>query len=269
MKRFALLVLVGILLVSVVGFAEQSGTINIVGSTSVQPLAEELSQAYMKANPGVKIFVQGGGSGAGIKAAMTGTADIGTSSRELNADETGIVDVEIAKDGVVMIVNKANSLTNVTLDQLQKIYTGDLKRWKEVAGPKGLNSKIVVVNREAGSGTRSAFEDLILGKLKNTNNCLVQASTGAVQQTVAVTKEAIGYISLGSLDPSAVKALSLEGVTCNVKNIISQKYRIQRPFLFLYKTAPTGVVKDFTEWVLSPEGQKIVMKDYIGVNQTK
>jgi phosphate transport system substrate-binding protein len=267
MKKIVLLVAVCAMLFSVVCFAASSGSITMAGSTSVQPLAEELAQAYMAKYPDVKIAVQGGGSGAGIKAAMDGTADIGMCSRELNPDETGIVDTEIAKDGVVMIVNKVNNLTNLTLDQLQKIYTGTYKTWKQVAGPKGLNTKIVVVNREAGSGTRGAFEDLVLGKLKNTSNCLVQSSTGAVQQTVAVTKEAVGYISLGSLDPSAVKALSLNGVVCNVKNIVAQKYLIQRPFLLLTKTAPTGLVKDFYAWILGPEGQKIVAKDYISINE--
>jgi phosphate transport system substrate-binding protein len=263
MKKLALLVTACALLISVVCFAAPlSGSITMAGSTSVQPLAEELAQAFMAKNPDVKIAVQGGGSGAGIKAAMEGTADIGMSSRELTPEET-LVATEIAKDGVVMIVNKANSLTNVTLEQLQNIYTGTYTQWKQVNSK--LKTKIVVVNREAGSGTRSAFEELVLGKLKNTSNCLVQSSTGAVQQTVAVTKEAIGYISLGSLDTSAVKPLTLDGVVCDVKNIVAKKYRIQRPFLLLTKTAPTGLVKDFYAWILSPEGQKIVAKDYISV----
>ena len=264
MKRALLLVVISVLIFSAIGFAASTGTINIVGSTSVQPLAEELAQAYMAKNPGVKIFVQGGGSGAGIKAAMTNTAEIGSSSRDLTPEETGIFETVIAKDGIAMIVNKANTVTNLTFDQLRKIYTGEYTNWKQVGGP---NMDIVVVNREAGSGTRGAFEELVLGKLVNTNKCLVQASTGAVQQTVSITKEAIGYISLGSLDSKAVKALTIEGIECTERNILDKKYKIQRPFLMLTKNKPAGIVKEFLDWVVSPEGQKIVGKDYITINQ--
>ncbi len=264
MKKVVLLVFAAaFLMMSVVSFAA-SGTINIVGSTSVQPLAEELAQAYMAKNKDVKIFVQGGGSGAGIKAAMTGTADIGSSSRELNPEETGIHETTIAKDGIAIIVNKSNSVGNLTVDQLKKIYAGEYTNWKQVGGP---DQSIVVINREAGSGTRGAFEEIVLGKTPNTNKCLVQASTGAVQQSVSITKEAIGYISLGSLDVKAVKALTIDGVEVNEKNILAKKYKIQRPFLLLTKNAPAGVVKQFLDWVVSAEGQKIVAKEYITVNQ--
>jgi phosphate transport system substrate-binding protein len=125
-KLLFVVVVVGILIFAVFSFAATlKGSIQIVGSTSVQPLAEELAQAFMAKNKGVKIFVQGGGSGAGIKAAMTGTADIGNSSRELKPEETGIVETVIAKDGIAIVVNKANPVTNLTVEQLQKIYTGE------------------------------------------------------------------------------------------------------------------------------------------------
>ena len=168
--------------------------------------------------------------------------------------------------GIAMIVNKANTVANLTTDQLQKIYSGTVTNWKEVGGP---DMKLQVVNREAGSGTRGAFEDLVLkpAKLTNTSNCLVQSSTGAVQQTVAVTKEAIGYVSLGSLDPKAVKAVTVGGIECTEKNILAKTYKLQRPFLMLTKNAPAGVVKAFLDWIVSPEGQKIVTKEYITVNQ--
>lgn len=265
MKKLVVLVLVGILcLGAVIMAAPLKGSIQIVGSTSVQPLAEELAQAFMAKNKDVKIFVQGGGSGAGIKAAMTGTADIGTSSRELHDTEAGIVETVIAKDGIAIIVNKSNTVGNLTMEQLQKIYSGAITNWKEVGGS---DQKIQVVNREAGSGTRGAFEEIVLGpaKLKNTSDCLVQASTGAVQQTVAITKEAIGYVSLGSLDKAAVKPVTLNGIECTEKNILAKTYKVQRPFLMLTKAAPTGVVKAFLDWVLSPEGQKIVGNEFISV----
>jgi phosphate transport system substrate-binding protein len=267
MKKLIVITLIGILCFSAIILAAPlKGSIQIVGSTSVQPLAEELAQAFMAKNKDVKIFVQGGGSGAGIKAAMTGTADIGTSSRELEPTETGVVETVIAKDGIAVIVNKANAVTNLTMEQLQKIYSGELTNWKEVGGP---DMKIQVVNREAGSGTRGAFEEIVLkpAKLNNTNDCLVQASTGAVQQTVAITKEAIGYVSLGSLDKAAVKPVTVNGIECSEKNILSKTYKLQRPFLMLTKAAPTGVVKAFLSWVTGPEGQKIVGKEFITVLQ--
>lgn len=266
-KLVVVLVVIGAFCLFAVSYAASlKGTIQIVGSTSVQPLAEELAQAFTAKNKNVKIFVQGGGSGAGIKAAMTGTADIGASSRELTSTETGIVETVIAKDGIAIIVNKANSVANLSTEQLQKIYSGAVTNWKEVGGP---DLKIQVVNREAGSGTRGAFEEIVLApaKLTNTSNCLIQASTGAVQQTVVVTKEAIGYISLGSLDKTAVKALTIDGVECTEKNILSKEYKVQRPFLLLTKAAPTGVVKAFLDWILGPEGQKIVGKEFITVSQ--
>jgi len=266
MKKYLVLLVSGLLIVTAASglAAKKGGTINIVGSTSVQPLAEELAQAYMSKNKNVKIFVQGGGSGAGIKAAMNGTAEIGMSSRELKPEEKSLKETEIAIDGIAVVVNKANSVTNLSFEELQKIYSGEINQWDQV---KGQQQKMVVVNREAGSGTRGAFEEIILApaKLSNTSNCLVQASTGAVQQTVAVTKEAIGYISLGAYDSKSVKALSLDGIVCTEVNIKAKKYKLMRPFLMLTKTSPQGVTKDFLAWILSAAGQKIVAKEFISV----
>ncbi len=263
-KTILVLVLLVSMFASITHGAALNGSIQIVGSTSVQPVAEELAQAFMAKNPGVKIFVQGGGSGAGITAAINGTADIGNSSREPKPEEAaaGIHETVIAKDGIAMIVHPSNPVQDLTVEQLQKIYLGEISNWKEVGGP---NMKIALVNREAGSGTRGAFEELVMGKTANkmSSKTLVQASTGAVQQTVAVTKEAIGYISLGSLDPKAVKALSVNGVTASDKNIANKTYQLWRPFLMLTKAAPNGVTKAFLDWILSSEGQKIVARDFI------
>jgi phosphate transport system substrate-binding protein len=264
-KSMVMLGLFGLFFFSCISFAALKGTINIAGSTSVQPLAEELAQAFMAKNKRVKIFVQGGGSSAGVKSAQTGTADIGTCSRDLKPEEEGLHETVIAKDGIAIVVNKSNSVRNLSVTQLQKIYTGNYHNWKKVGGT---NEKIVVVNREAGSGTRGAFEEIVLGKkLTNTSNCLVQASTGAVQQTVAVTKEAIGYISLGAYNPKAVKAVAINHVTCTDAHILAGKYKIQRPFLMLTKRVPTGTTKAFIDWILSQEGQRIVAKEFIPVKR--
>lgn len=243
-----------------------SGSITIAGSTSVQPLSDELAKAFIAKHPNVKIFVQGGGSGAGIKAAMNGTADIGASSRELKDSEQGLNEITIAKDGIAVVVNPKNKIKDLSMEQIKSIFAGKTTDWKAIDGKKG---KIIIVNREAGSGTRGAFEEIVMDKENPlTNDCLVQASTGAVKSTIAITKEAIGYISLGALD-SSVKSITVNGIAVTEPNIINKSYKISRPFLYLTKSQPTGVVKAYIDFVLSPEGQKIVAKEFIAVKSIK
>lgn len=244
-----------------------SGSITITGSTSVQPLSDELAKAFMAKYPNVKVLVQGGGSGAGIKAAISGTTDIGSSSRELESSEKVLNEFMIATDGIAVIVHPSNKkIKDLSFDDLKGIFGGKITNWKKLGGP---NSKIVVVNREAGSGTRGAFEELVMGKNNPlTDNCLVQASTGAVKSTVAITPEAIGYISMGYLD-SSVKAVKVEGFTANEDNVKAKNYKISRPFLYLTKTKPTGLVKAYLDFVMSNEGQKIVAKDYLPIKPVK
>ena len=249
-----------------VGAADLKGTVNLVGSTSVQPLAEELAKAFMTANPGVTITVAGGGSGAGIKAAQMGTADIGTCSRELKPEEeAGITTTVIAKDGIAVIVNKRNRVTGLSLEQAAKIYTAQISNWSEVGGAK---APIILISREAGSGTRGAFEELVLGKTPPTTNMLVQGSTGAVRETISVTPNAIGYMSLGDLDRT-VKALTINKVKPTQNNVINKTYPLARPFLFLTKGAPQGLIKTFIDWVLSPAGQVIVAKNFVPIGKTR
>ncbi|MEZ0536574.1 phosphate ABC transporter substrate-binding protein PstS family protein [Caldicellulosiruptoraceae bacterium PP1] len=238
-----------------------SGRITIAGSTSVQPLADELAKYFMQLYPKVTIDVQGGGSSVGIKSAKEGIADIGTSSRELKPDETGLKEFKIAEDGIAIVVNPKNPISDLTVEKIRDIFSGKIKNWSELGGK---NSKILVVTREEGSGTRGAFEEIIMGKTTITNNAVVQPSTGAVKTTVSQDENAIGYISLGVLD-SQVKAVKVNGVEATEKNARLNKYTIKRPFLFLTKTNPTGVVKEFIDFVLSPEGQAIVSKNYITV----
>lgn len=244
-----------------------SGGISLVGSSSVQPLAEELAKAFMAQNPKVNITVAGGGSGAGIKAARTGQADIGTCSRELTAgEEQGLTATVIARDGIAIIVHPSNMVATLTVEQIKLIYTGEIKNWKQVGGA---GSPIVLVSREAGSGTRGAFEELVLGKnAAPSADMLIQGSTGAVRQTVAVTKNAIGYISMGAIDKT-IKPLRIEKVEPNEANVLNKTYPLSRPFLFLTKGAPKGLTKSFIDWILSPQGQAIVAKEYVAVGKTR
>jgi len=233
-----------------------SGTVTIAGSTSVQPLAEELGTFYMGVNGDARIEVAGGGSGAGVKAAQSGTADVGMASRELKDDETGIEAVVIAIDGIAVVVNKDNAAADLTSEQVKDIFNGTIKNWSEVGGN---DANIVVVNREEGSGTRDAFKELVLGEGDFVAEAIIQNSTGAVREAVSQDVTAIGYISLGGLNDS-VHAVKVDGVEATEENIKQGTYPISRPFNFLLNEAsePTDITQAFIDYVLSPEGQAVV-----------
>lgn len=241
-----------------------SGTVKVAGSTSVQPLAEELAQAFGDKNPDIKVDVAGGGSSAGVKAAQDKTANIGTSSRELKAEEkaSGLTETVIAKDGIAVVVHANNQVAELTMDQIKKIYTGEIKNWKEVGGK---DAAITVVNRDEASGTRGAFEEIVLGKgVKFISGAVIQNSTGAVRTAVSQDENAIGYISIGSTD-SSVKAVKVDGVDALEENVINGSYKISRPFLFLTNGTPDAATQAFIDFVLSPEGQKIVSEEFVPV----
>ena len=246
------------------GGGKLQGTVKVAGSTSVQPLAEELADAFMDKNPDVNVSVQGGGSSAGVESAKTGTAQIGTSSRELKAEEKGygLTETIIAKDGIAVVVNNNNTVEGLTVDQVKKIFTGEIKDWSEVGGKKGA---ITVVVREEGSGTRGAFEELVLGKgTKFVANAVVQNSTGAVKTAVAKDPNGIGFMSSGSVDKD-LKAVKVDGVAPSESTVLDGSYKISRPFLFLTKGTPDPAVKAFIDFVLSDEGQKIVSEKFVKV----
>ncbi len=249
-----------------------TGKVVVAGSTSVQPLSEELASAFMDINPDVTIEIQGGGSGVGIKAAQDKIADFGSSSRELKAEEKATIANEyvIAKDGVAVVLDPANTVTDLSLDQIKQIFTGKITNWKEVGGA---DAPIVVVSREEGSGTRGAFVEITKVSEKDaagtavdntTKDALVQPSTGAVKTTVANTPNTIGYISIGALDDT-VKAIKVEGIDATEANVLAGDYKISRPFLYLSNTELTPAAQAFLDFILSAEGQAIVAKDFIPV----
>lgn len=238
-------------------------TITVAGSTSVQPLSDELAKAYMQKNPSVTVNVQGGGSSQGVKAAADGIAQIGASSRELKASEkSSVKETTVALDGIAIAVHPKNSkITNLTMEQVKGIFSGKITNWKEVGGD---DAPISVVTREAGSGTRGAFEEIVMQDAKITDKAITQASNGAVRTTVAGDEKSIGYLSIGYLS-SDVKGIKVENVEPTAENIKNNTYKVKRPFLYLTKGEPTGDVKAFIDFVLSPAGQEIVGKHYIKI----
>lgn len=237
--------------------ADLSGSISMVGSTSMEKLANALSEAFMEEYPDVTVTAEFVGSGAGIEAVTNGTADIGNSSRSLKDEEkaAGVVENVVAIDGIAVCVDPANEVADLTKEQLTNIYNGTVTNWKEVGGT---DEPIIVIGREAGSGTRGAFEELV--DLKDACKYANELdSTGAVIAKVASTPGAIGYASLDALDDS-VKALSLEGVEATAENIKAGNYFLSRPFVMATKgevSEQNDLVQAWFDFVLGDEGQQV------------
>ena len=234
-----------------------SGSISMVGSTSMEKLANALSEAFMEEHPDVTVTAEFVGSGAGIEAVTNGTTDIGNSSRSLKDEEkaAGVVENIVAIDGIAVCVDPANEVADLTKEQLTNIYNGTVTNWKEVGGA---DEPIIVIGREAGSGTRGAFEELVdlVDGCKYANEL---DSTGAVIAKVASTPGAIGYASLDALDDS-VKALSLEGVEATAENIKAGNYFLSRPFVMATKgeiSEQNDLVQAWFDFVLGDEGQQV------------
>jgi phosphate transport system substrate-binding protein len=237
--------------------ADLSGSISMVGSTSMEKLANALSEAFMEEHPDVTVTAEFVGSGAGIEAVTNGTTDIGNSSRSLKDEEkaAGVVENVVAIDGIAVCVDPANEVADLTKEQLTNIYNGTITNWKEVGGA---DEPIIVIGREAGSGTRGAFEELVdlQDACKYANEL---DSTGAVIAKVASTPGAIGYASLDALDDS-VKALSLEGVEATAENIKAGNYFLSRPFVMATKgeiSEQNDLVQAWFDYVMGDEGQQI------------
>jgi phosphate transport system substrate-binding protein len=242
---------------------ELSGAITESGSTTVQPLAEKLANAFTTANPKVKIVIQGGGSAVGIKAANDGTVDIGAASRELTSSDPALQKFLLCRDGIAIIVSPSNPVTDLTKQQIVDIFSGKITNWKDAGGQ---DKSIHVVAREEGSGTRTAFQELVMGKdaagkdVIIVKNAILQNSSGAIMQTVAGDAQAISFDSFGYVDKT-VKALSIGGVAATSDNAKTGKYPIIRPLYFLTKNAPTGLVKTFLDYCQSDAAQKMIVTE--------
>ncbi len=238
--------------------AKISGSISMAGSTSMEKLANAVAESFMAKYPDVTVTAEFTGSSAGIEAVSSGSVDIGNSSRALKEEEkeTGVIENIVAIDGIAVVIDPANTVTDLTKNQLISIYKGETKNWSELGGA---DAPIVAVGREAGSGTRGAFEEL----LEIEDMCVYASeldSTGAVIAKVASTPGAIGYASLDAIDDT-VTAVSLEGVEPSVENIKAGDYFLSRPFVMATKgeiAEQNDTVKALFDYLASDEGKEVI-----------
>lgn len=244
-----------------------SGTLSIAGSTTVAPPAQDLADAFEAMYPGTRVDVQGIGSSAGMKMLNEGGCEIGMASRELKQKELdwGLEPVAIAFDGIAVAVHPSNGVTDLTKEQIQQIFKGEITNWSDLGGA---DEEILVVSREDGSGTRGAFEEIL--KLEGdegsmvVESALIAEGNGAVKANIASKTQAIGYISLGIVDET-VKAVKVDGSEATVANIKSGAYGVSRPLNMATKGQMSELAKAFMDFAMSPEGQKIVAEHYIPV----
>lgn len=240
------------------GGADLSGSIKLAGSTSMEKLANAMAEAYMEKNPNVSVTAEFTGSSAGLESLAAGSVDIGDASRALSDEEKagGAVENIVAIDGIAVITDTANTVTDIKSEDLAKVYTGEITNWKDLGGP---DESIVVIGREAGSGTRDAFEELLDVKDK----CAYAQeldSTGAVLAKVAATPGAVGYISLDVLDDT-VKGLKINSVEPSEETILSGDYLLQRPFVMATMgeiSEQNELVQSFFDFINSDDGKNVI-----------
>ena len=252
-------------------------TIKISGSTTVLPIVQKAADQYMAIHPNADIQVSGGGSGVGIQAIGAKTVDIGMTSREVTKDEMAkypnFVITTVAKDGIAIIVNPANEIQYITLDQVKGIYLGSITKWTQITGANvpGTNNQIVIIGRDSASGTRTYFDETVLLKATPLKTMLEKNSNGAVLQTVAQTPGSIGYVSIGFVSKD-VKVLPIwynaqKIVSPTVDNVKTRAYPISRDLYVITNGQPSGLTADFISYILSPDGQKIVADEgYVTLN---
>ncbi|MCK5848558.1 MAG: phosphate ABC transporter substrate-binding protein [Caldisericia bacterium] len=231
-----------------------SGVIREAGSTSVLPLAEKFALAFMSQNRDVEVAYSGGGSSAGVEQCAIGTIDIGAASREIKITEKDMLSYPIARDGVAIVVNSKNPITDLTIKDVANIYAGNITNWNELGGN---DQEITIYSREEGSGTRDCFDSKVLKpqNLENSDTSLMKKSNGEMQIGIQEDASGIGYVSLGYI--SGLKALSINGKQCSVGSCMDGTYPLVRRLYFITKEAPNTLMKAFIDFCRSSEGQEI------------
>lgn len=242
---------------------ELTGSINVEGSDTMVNLANAWREAFEVDNPGIMISIKGGGSGTGIAALINGTVDFANASREIKDEETaeaqgkGIepVETEVAKDGIAVVVNPANGVTALTLEQLGQIYRGEVTNWKDVGGN---DAAIVLLSRDSSSGTYEYFKEEVVGEdSEYAKEAKLLASTQAIVDEAKSNPNAIGYVGLGYLTPD-VKVLEIDGVAASIETALDGSYPISRGMYMYSNGEPAGVMKAYIDWILSADGQAVV-----------
>ena len=233
-------------------------TISVAGSTTVQPLAELFAEAFSGMHPDVTIDVQGGGSSVGVKAAAQETVDVGMASRKIKDSELEeypeLNIFPIAYDGIALVVHPDVPVDDIALEDAQAVFAGEITNWNELGGP---DANITVVSREEGSGTRAAFEKLVMSEALIADTAILQPSNGSVRTTVASTPESIGYLSFGYLDETT-KALTVDGVEPTAANAADGSYPVVRPLNMMTNGKPDELEQAWLDFIMSDEGQAIV-----------
>lgn len=249
------LLFAGIILpLAMLGCGRSNTAITMAGSTAFQPFAEKLAEQYMTGHAGVSITVQGGGSAVGIQSALSGAAQIGMADLvQLPAEAKELTATPVARDGIAVVVNPANTVAGLTMAQVRGIFSGTIRNWKEVGGR---DAPITVVSREAGSGTRSSFEQIVTDVILS-RDALIQDSNGTIRETVANDANAVGYLSHGLLNEK-IRALKVDGQECTTEAVVAGTYPLVRPIYLLVKGAASEQTAAFIDYILSPEGQQTI-----------
>lgn len=244
-----------------------TGELNVMGSTTVQPLAERLAEGFEALNPDVRITVGGGGSSVGVKSAGDGSTDIGMASRDIKDSEfqenPDIIVYTIAMDGIAIVVYPGVTVTEMSIDQIRGIFAGQITNWSEVGGEEQV---ITVVSREEGSGTRAAFEELVMDEELIGEMAILQPSNGAVRTTVSTTPGSIAFLSFGYLDDTTVPVM-VDGVLPTEENASTGAYPVVRPLNMITNGEPDVVAAAWLEFIMGEDGQAIVADEgYLPVN---
>ena len=240
-------------------FKGQKGTLDIAGGTAHIPVMKKAAQAIMESNPGIRITVAGGGSGVGVQKVGEGLVQIGNTGRPLKDKEIkkfGLKTFPFAIDGVALVVNPANSVTDITAQQAADIYNGKITNWKELGGA---DAPITLYTREDGSGTREVFVERALNKGSIVQSANVVNSNGAMKTAVAQDKQSIGYVGIGHVDKN-VKALVFDKMVPSQENASNGTYKVTRLLFMNTKGAPEGITKAFIDYIYTPEGTEIIKK---------
>lgn len=239
------------------------GSITVQGSDTLLNVATAWSESFMDENPGVDISVQGGGSGTGIAALLNGTVDFANASRQISEEEIAeaegkgmdIVEHPVAIDGIAVVVNPANPVSDLTMDELGKIFRGEITNWKDVGGA---DAEIVLLSRDSSSGTYEFFKEAVVGEdSEYAASAKLLPSNQAIADEVKANEAGIGYIGLGYVTPD-VKVVAVDGVAASVETAADSSYPISR-YLYMYSDGePEGVMAAYLDWILGPEGQQLV-----------